>query len=280
MQVQSLHVCARILAPFVLAAGCAPTHDANAGSAGQLCRPACSEARTCCDDHCVNLQNDPQHCGACGAECDTGTFCTGGHCRTPPCETTCAAGSSCCGAECCKPNQLCCDPQGPIDIAPHCLEPNEHDTCPPGCAPLCICAAADTPIATPAGERALASLAPGDLVYSVDRGMLRVVPIARVQRTPVARHRVMRIALASGRVLLVSPGHPTADGRSFGGLFAGDQLDGVTIGSAALVPYQFDATYDILPESDTGAYFAGGVLIGSTLARDKQLVNFSGAWLR
>jgi hypothetical protein len=33
------------------------------------------------------------------------------------------------------------------------------------------------------------------------------------------------------------------------------------------IPYEHDATYDILPDSTSGAYFASGVLIGSTLAR-------------
>jgi len=33
-----------------------------------------------------------------------------------------------------------------------------------------------------------------------------------------------------------------------------------------LVGYAEPFTYDILPESDSGMYFAGGVLIGSTLS--------------
>jgi hypothetical protein len=32
------------------------------------------------------------------------------------------------------------------------------------------------------------------------------------------------------------------------------------------IPYAHDATYDILPLSTSGAYFASDVLIGSTLA--------------
>ena len=32
------------------------------------------------------------------------------------------------------------------------------------------------------------------------------------------------------------------------------------------VPYRHEYTYDILPASDSGTYFAGGVLVGSTLA--------------
>jgi hypothetical protein len=36
--------------------------------------------------------------------------------------------------------------------------------------------------------------------------------------------------------------------------------------SVTTVPYAHDATYDILPQSTSGAYFASGVLVGSTLA--------------
>jgi hypothetical protein len=49
-------------------------------------------------------------------------------------------------------------------------------------------------------------------------------------------------------------------------------MNGVTIDSATLVQYGHDATYDILPDSDSGTYFAGGVLIGSTLSSGAALV--------
>ena len=58
--------------------------------------------------------------------------------------------------------------------------------------------------------------------------------------------------------------HPTLDGRSFADLAVGDMLDGVPIVEVQLVAYHHSFTYDILPASDTGAYFAGGVAIGST----------------
>jgi hypothetical protein len=32
------------------------------------------------------------------------------------------------------------------------------------------------------------------------------------------------------------------------------------------IPYRHDFTHDILPASDSGTYFAGGVVVGSTLA--------------
>jgi hypothetical protein len=75
----------------------------------------------------------------------------------------------------------------------------------------------------------------------------------------------MRVELASGAVLEISARHPTADGRTFGDLNAGEELGGVAIARTRIVPYQPRFTYDILPASDSGTYFAGGVLIGSTL---------------
>jgi len=262
----------------VLVSSCSdPIHSSGTGGAGGgsnatggtstgTCLTGCGEARNCCAEHCVNLQNDPQHCGSCDMPCAFGEYCTQGTCAKPPCEKTCADGETCCGGECCAGSQLCCDPQGPLDRGPQCSEPNEYATCPTGCAPLCICASPDTPIATPQGEIPIANLSVGDLVYSIDHGQLKAVPVARANHTKAENHHVLRVVLANGRTLEISPRHPTATGESWGALRAGDVLDGVGVVRAELIPYTHEATYDILPASDTGTYFAGGVLIGSTLA--------------
>lgn len=76
----------------------------------------------------------------------------------------------------------------------------------------------------------------------------------------------MRVGLDNGNVLEISERHPTADGRTFAALSVGTLLDGKAVVSTELVPYAHPFTYDILPASETGAYFAGGALIGSTLA--------------
>jgi hypothetical protein len=75
----------------------------------------------------------------------------------------------------------------------------------------------------------------------------------------------MRVSLSNGVQLNISAPHPTADGRSFGALRAGDSLEGVEVVRVEAVPYEYSFTYDILPDSDTGTYIAGGALIGSTL---------------
>jgi len=140
-----------------------------------------------------------------------------------------------------------------------------NNTCPQGCLG-CVCASPDTPIATPGGERPIADLAVGDLVYSVEHDAVVAVPVARVNRTPVHDHHVVRVRLVTGTVLEISPRHPTADGRTFGDLHAGDRLDGIPIASVEQIPYAHPFTYDILPASATHTYYAGGALIGTTLA--------------
>lgn len=129
----------------------------------------------------------------------------------------------------------------------------------------CVCASPDTPIATPSGERRLADLRVGDLVYSVDGAQIRPVPIVRVNRVPVSNHRVLRITFAGGAAIEMSAGHPTADGRPLAALRPGDDLEGATVVGIENIPYVHAHTYDILPASESGAYFASGVLIGSTL---------------
>jgi len=135
---------------------------------------------------------------------------------------------------------------------------------PPQCP---ICLALGTRIETPSGEIAVQDLRVGDVVWTVDTNGARVsAPLIAVGSTPVpATHVVVRVALDDGRLVYVSPGHPTADGRLIGDLAPGDTFDGALIASVDRVAYAGGATYDILPAGTTGAYWANGVLLGSTL---------------
>ena len=223
----------------------------------------------CCAGVCVNAGNDLLNCGSCGHACGGAhPYCGNGTCQTDwPCTlvgAACTTGSTCCGGQCCTGTQICCTvTQGPSFTG--CFEPVDG-TCPTGCA-ACVCAAPTTPIATPVGDRWIADLAVGDLVYSIDHGRLAIVPIRLVHREPVTgAHRVVELKLAHGATLRISPRHPTADGRRFADLAAGDLVDGVRVVAARLVDYDQPFTYDILPDSDSGTYFAGGALIGSTLS--------------
>jgi hypothetical protein len=220
----------------------------------------------CCGGLCVNPNNDILNCGGCNKPCPSSQqYCLSGTCQSPPCSavTTCAGGVVCCENTCCAAGQLCCSVNMGVSVI-GCFDPVDG-TCPTGCA-ACACAAPTTPIATPSGDRPISELKVGDLVYSVDHGRLAVVPVASVHRQPVtSAHRMVELRL-SHATLLLSPGHPTADGRTFGALTAGDRLDGAPVLGAHLIPYGQPFTYDILPASDTGTYLAGGVLVGSTLA--------------
>ena len=204
----------------------------DADCAGQTCiggRPApCGTAQ-------------PDQIGACTTEACADGDCLG---STGP-DCTCSDGNQCVAAT------------GPTGSG-QCR--NADGTC-----VACKCAAPDTPIATPAGERTIASLEPGDLVYSVNGAGIRAVKILRVNRVPVFNHRVLHVTFDNGRTIDMTAGHPLADGRPLSALRAGSELIGANVVSVTDVPYAHDATYDILPDSTSGAYFASGVLIGSTL---------------
>ncbi len=135
---------------------------------------------------------------------------------------------------------------------------------PPQCP---ICLARGTRIATPGGDVAVQDLRVGDVVWTIGaNGARAAAPLITVASTHVPKtHQVVRLTLADGRVVFVSPGHPTTDGRLVGDLAPGGTLDGASIASAERVSYRGDATYDILPAGATGAYWANGVPLGSTL---------------
>jgi hypothetical protein len=55
----------------------------------------CAAGQTLCGSTCVNLQNDPNHCGSCGHACPSGQSCAGGQCATG-----CAVGLTACNGVC------------------------------------------------------------------------------------------------------------------------------------------------------------------------------------
>lgn len=146
------------------------------------------------------------------------------------------------------------------------LSLESHDPTPfPGRGGCPICLAAGALIATPNGEVPVSKLRPGMLVWTIDGGQRVAAPISIVGQTRAPfGHRVVRIVLADGRSVAASPGHPTADGRRVGELSPGESLDGSRVITVDLVPYTGD-TWDLLPVSSTGEYWANGVLLGTTL---------------
>ena len=135
----------------------------------------------------------------------------------------------------------------------------------PGGCPICL--AATTRIATPQGPLPITALTTGMRVWTLDAGGRRIaVAILRVghTRAPVG-HQVVRLRLQDGRTVQVSPGHPTVDGRTVGALRVGDSFDGSVVAATDRIPYAGD-TWDLLPAGSTHAYWADGILLGSTLA--------------
>lgn len=136
---------------------------------------------------------------------------------------------------------------------------------PPNCP---ICLADTTLIDTPRGPVRVGDLRVGDTVWSLAADGRRV-EAAIVETGSVAAppgHEIVRATLDDGRVVSASPGHPTADGRTLGALQVGERIDGATVVGLERLPYR-GRTHDLLPAGATGAYWADGVLFGSTLRR-------------
>jgi hypothetical protein len=173
----------------------------------------------------------------------------------------------------CGGDHHCCQPDGTI-VEATCSPVVKKDSDsiargPDGkCAPCMLrCLPPATRIRTPSGDVAVDRLKAGDLVMTIDAsGLAIAVPIVRVRAIPVAGpHAIVAVALADGRTLRASPLHPTATGGTLGALVTGDRLDGAEVVSVRSEPFSADATWDLLPAGPTGAYWADGVLVGSTL---------------
>lgn len=105
----------------------------DAGDDSSKTCPLCVANESCCGNTCVDLNNNPEHCGDCVTKCDASKpLCLLGKCVVPPCGgQACNTMQICCGAQCCdKSNQICCV-SGAV-TAPYCFTPtNAEPTCPP-----------------------------------------------------------------------------------------------------------------------------------------------------
>lgn len=197
-------------------------------------------------------------------ECQAGVLChdrvctapQGGECAGPDGE--CAQGYRC--------MQECGPPVARQDDLPpgwRCLL--EEVAAKPRNCPICL--ASNTVIDTPDGPMGVKDVVVGAVVWSIDRYGNRIAAdVLRVSRTPVPpTHRVIHLIMSDDREVWASPDHSTLDGRRVADLRAGDSFDGSHVVAANVVPYWDLATYDLLPASDTGAYWANGIVLGSTL---------------
>lgn len=179
----------------------------------------------------------------------------GNECAGPDDTTSCPKGYAC-TAECGPPVARQDDP------------PPKWSCWPAGKTRMCpICLASSVKIATPDGPVNVKATRVGMRVWSQDQAGKRIASrVLSVTRTPVpSKHHVIHLLLSDGRETWASPDHPTADGRRLKDLHPGDRYDGAFVRAADLVPYDDDATYDLLPDSQTGTYWADGILLDSTL---------------
>ena len=131
-----------------------------------------------------------------------------------------------------------------------------------------ICLAAGTTISTPDGPIPVSHLRVGMPIWTpAPDGGRQLARVQSVGHVPMPLgHDAVRLALADGRQVTASAGHPTLDGRTLGQLRAGDILDGSRVIAVEIIHLHDSGTYDVLPSGASGAYWANGVLMRSTLA--------------
>jgi hypothetical protein len=110
-------------------------------------------------------------------------------------------------------------------------------------------------------------LVKGMSVWSVDDSGNRIAAgIIKTAATPVPLYfQAIRIELSDGRTVTASPGHPTADGKAVADYQAGDMLDGARVLKADRFTYESAMTFDFLPDSTSGLYWANKIILKSSL---------------
>ena len=136
-----------------------------------------------------------------------------------------------------------------------------------GQPPCPICLSLGTLIDTPDGPIAVEKLRLGGSVWTLDIDGRRIAGtvIALGSTQAPKGHHVVRLLLADSRSVTASPGHPLRDGRLLGDLRVGDVVDGSVVVAIDSLPYSGGETFDLVASGPTGAYFAGGIPLGSTL---------------
>jgi len=116
-----------------------------------------------------------------------------------------------------------------------------------------ICLHPDTPIETPEGPRLVRDIVVGDTITSVDAEGQKI-PAMVVGTSAIEVPRTHHMVALNGTIL-VSPQHPMPDGSP-----AYSDPRAVWVGRG-----HTRETRDLLVDSPTGYYIAGGVVLGSTL---------------
>lgn len=166
----------------------------------------------------------------------------------------------------CRPHGNCAQDETSCPEGTVCSGMPAYRCYPPGC-PMPICLSSNTMISTPDGNKKVSEIKIGFLVWSQNsQGQKIAAPVLKAVKTPVSStHKMVYIVLEDGRKVSASPGHPTIDGRTIDLLKIGDILDQSKVVKKEIILYKDQFTFDLLPESDTGYYFANGIALKSTL---------------
>jgi hypothetical protein len=114
------------------------------------CRNRCASNQTCCKGRCVNLQRNVRHCGTCLHRCEEGEECVNGVCQGGG---GCTGGTTPCGTQCCQPGETCLQGLACCPTAQVCGTGTSAICCPPAAScvnGLCEC---DDPGALACGDQ-------------------------------------------------------------------------------------------------------------------------------
>lgn len=126
--------------------------------------------------------------------------------------------------------------------------------------------AAGTLIATPRGAVPVENLHGGSSVWSrTEQGERIVAEVMNAARLPSPQLRmILRLQLSNGTEVAATRRARLADGREIGELAEGDPVGGERVVGIRNEPYPGEAVYDLLPGSETGVYWANGILFRSS----------------
>ena len=129
------------------------------------------------------------------------------------------------------------------------------------------CLSPYTLISTPKGQVKVKNLKVGDVVYTQTKAGKKIsMPIIKKSKVKVTSlHKMVYLNFSNGNDLIASPDHPATRAKKIRELFPSEAYDQTKINSVSLINYDHSHTYDILPDGDTGYYWANNILIGSTL---------------
>lgn len=140
---------------------------------------------------------------------------------------------------------------------------------PPPAGPRVHCLPPSTLIKTPSGTVPVFRLKLNMPVMSIDiSGNQFTTVVMKIAKVRVSTgHKVSRVTLSDGRVIVASTLHPTIDLKTLLSLEIGSKYDGATIIKNKTIPYNRKYTYDILVGGETSFYFANDIPLASTLKK-------------